>query len=171
MNTTYNTLIVLMNNVVKSDFITKRGSTYNTVHYMNVCSSEHKKWQNLLFHILFRVTDKVVVEHVPTYSRYQRTYDEKNPLTTILTKQVYDGIYFYTKARHNTIANNHTFLPYSCFFSYGHNWLFCSWIPRLLSFNKLCRSVLMTIVIKNPKMNIINGHASNTVNVTRYRCP
>ena len=26
----------------------------------------------------------------------------------------------------NTIANNHTFLPYSCFFSYGQNWLFCS---------------------------------------------
>ena len=40
MNTTYITLIVVMNDVVKSDFITKRGSTYNIVHYMNVVNTK-----------------------------------------------------------------------------------------------------------------------------------
>ena len=59
----------------------------------------------------------------------------------ILTKQDYMMESISIQSLGSTIANNHTFLPYySCFFSYGHNWLF-SWIPRLLSFNKHCLGV------------------------------
>ena len=53
--------------VVKSDFIRKRGSTYNTVDYMNVCS-EHKSDETFFLHSFSRGGSIIY-----TYSRYQRT--------------------------------------------------------------------------------------------------